>query len=92
MRLGALAIVAGLAVSTMAAEAPKERIPVFIKGSQADGFTDPSKDRQDSIKDLAKLFVEQRIIDSVCWFLVQTLFLSNFFWYFLRTGQSAAAA
>lgn len=38
-----------------AAEKPAERIPVLVRGGgEAEGFTDPSKDRQDSKKDLLK--------------------------------------
>jgi hypothetical protein len=41
------------AACCFAAEKAQEKIPVFIKaGGTAGGFTDPSKDRQDSMKDL----------------------------------------
>lgn len=48
------AIVLG-AIMLSAVVMAQERIPVFLKAAGADsGFTDPSKDRQDSVNDLMK--------------------------------------
>jgi hypothetical protein len=54
MRIGAVVLCGVLSSSLFATEAP-ERIPVFARTAQAaGGFTDPSKDREDSAKDLMK--------------------------------------
>lgn len=38
-------------------------MPVYVRSSgAADGFTDPSKDRQDSVKDLAKRLDKSRLV------------------------------
>jgi len=39
-----------------------DRIPVFVKGVDAGGFTDPSKDRQDSVKDLQKKIQDSKVL------------------------------
>jgi hypothetical protein len=45
-----------------------DKVPIFVKsGATADGFTDPSKDRQDSTKDLLKRLKDSdvvRVVDS----------------------------
>jgi len=44
-----------LATFLFALEATQDRIPIFVRSAQAaGGFTDPSKDRQDSVKDLLR--------------------------------------
>lgn len=41
----------------------QDRIPVYLQnGAGADGFTDPSKDRTDSLKDLAKQLRDSKVV------------------------------
>ena len=41
----------------------QDRVAVYLKhASGADGFTDPSKDRQDSLKDLAKQLRDSKVV------------------------------
>jgi hypothetical protein len=48
---------------TVAGLVAQERVPVFIKGAGADaGFTDPSKDRQDSVRDLTKRLEKSHVV------------------------------
>ena len=52
-----LAIAVALACTSLSAQKPEPlpKVPVFVTSeSEAQGFTDPSKDRQDSIKDIEK--------------------------------------
>ena len=62
----ALVVMIGLISSSLflcAAAQDQTVIPVFVKGEgAAGGFTDPSKDRQDSIKDLLKKLKDSRAI------------------------------
>jgi hypothetical protein len=65
-RRSLIKIVVASAASTIvfAAEGPQDRIPIFVKsGGDAAGFTDPSKARQDSVKDLLKKLKNSK---SVC--------------------------
>jgi hypothetical protein len=53
-------IVAVVAVPGVMAQ---DRVPVFIKGAGADaGFTDPSKDRRDSVRDLTKHLEKSHVV------------------------------
>jgi hypothetical protein len=46
-----------------AATAAQDRVPVFVKGVGAErGFTDPSNDRQDSVKDLITRLESSRVV------------------------------
>lgn len=62
-------VVMGVIVSTflLASEgAAQDKIPVFVKSAAtAGGFTDPSKDRQDSVKDLLKKLKESKSVKPV---------------------------
>ena len=57
MRIKAVVLISVMMMSTflLASEKAQDRIPILIRsGATAGGFTDPSKDRQDSVKDLLK--------------------------------------
>ena len=42
---------------------PADKVPVFVTSpSSAEGFTDPSKDRQDSMKDLTKRIKDSKLL------------------------------
>jgi hypothetical protein len=47
----------------VASAGAQDRVPVFVKSVGADqGFTDPSKDRQDSVKDLTERIERSRVV------------------------------
>jgi hypothetical protein len=55
-----------IAFSGLGLPPPQEKIPVFVKsGAATDGFTDPSKDRQDSVKDLLKKLKDSKVLAPV---------------------------
>jgi hypothetical protein len=59
MRLAVLCVASFAATTLLAHEKPGQ-VPIFVRTAQsAGGFTDPSKDRKDSVKDL-----QQKLIDS----------------------------
>ena len=48
-------------VTPVAVASAQEKVPVLVRGEAAsEGFTDPSKDRQDSVKDLLKKLKDSR--------------------------------
>lgn len=52
--------------SSRVALSPSSRIPLFVRAAgSAGGFTDPSKDRQDSVKDLQKKVRDSKLVDLV---------------------------
>src|SRR4051812_38355794 len=52
-----------IAALPLALQAPEEKIPVFVRSTDsATGFSDPSKDRQDSIKDLQKNIEKSKVV------------------------------
>ena len=52
-----------IAVGSFVAAQPPSKIPVYVKSAaDADGFTDPSKDRQDSVKDLTKKVKDSKLL------------------------------
>jgi hypothetical protein len=52
--------------TTIAAPKPEYRLAVFVRSAaDLDGFTDPSKDRQDSLKDLMKQLRRSDIVAPV---------------------------
>jgi hypothetical protein len=56
-------ILSSAAVAQMKAKEPQDRIPVFVRsGGDAAGFTDPSKTRQDSRKDLLRKLKDSKSI------------------------------
>jgi hypothetical protein len=63
-----LAIVIGILLTATIGSAQGDKVAVFVKGAgQSGGFTDPSKTRQDSLKDLQKKVKdshELRLVDS----------------------------
>jgi hypothetical protein len=63
----ALGIVATVLSATFAAqERAADRVPVFVKSAGNDsGFTDPSKDRQDSVKDLQRRLEKSKVVQLV---------------------------
>jgi hypothetical protein len=56
MRITAMVLTGAIASTFLSAsETAQNRIPIFVRSAQnAGGFTDPSKDREDSVKDLRK--------------------------------------
>jgi len=69
MRIRALVLISAITLTFLfAAEKPQDKIAVFVKsGGSLGGLTDPSKDRQDSIKDLLKKLKDSdslRLVDS----------------------------
>jgi hypothetical protein len=55
-----------VALPVAALEQAETKVPVFVKtAANADGFTDPSKDRQDSVKDLVKKLKDSKLVRSV---------------------------
>lgn len=55
-------VLAVLLAATMQGAAP-DRVPIFLKGAgTTDGFTDPSQDRRDSVRDLMKRLKDSDIV------------------------------
>src|SRR4051794_29244889 len=55
MRGSAIVVFAVMISSVvLAAQKPQQKVPVFVKSATSSGFTDPSKDRQDSVNDIRK--------------------------------------
>lgn len=68
MRKNVMVVLIGVIASTilLASQKAQDRIPVFVKsGTTAGGFTDPSKDRQDSMNDLVKKLKDSKSVRSV---------------------------
>jgi hypothetical protein len=62
------AAVLTVAVPALVVAAPKPpyRIPIFVRSAaDSDGFTDPSKDRRDSLKDLVKQLRDSDVVAPV---------------------------
>jgi hypothetical protein len=60
--IGVLALSLLVAAGAMA----EDRLPVFVRSAAATGgFTDPSKDRQDSMKDLVKKLKDSKLLRPV---------------------------
>lgn len=60
------AMVVSVAVIASGWAQPQDKIPVFVRGAEsADGFTDPSKDRQDSVKDILKKLKGSKVVQLV---------------------------
>ncbi|MBE3111612.1 MAG: hypothetical protein IMZ46_14090 [Acidobacteria bacterium] len=64
MRIKALVLISVISSSFLfAAEQSLDKIPIFVKsGATAGGFTDPSKDRQNSTKDLLNRLKNSRAV------------------------------
>jgi hypothetical protein len=68
MQTARIALTVGIAATVLAAnfaaqERPTDRVPVFVKSAGTDGgFTDPSKNRQDSMKDLQKRLEKSKVV------------------------------
>ena len=65
IRITVMVLLISVITSTFlfASEQARDRIPVFVKtGVTAGGFTDPSKDRQDSMKDLVKKLKDSKSV------------------------------
>lgn len=69
MRIRALfvmSVIMSTCLFASARAAAQDRIPIFVKtAATAGGFTDPSKDRQDSMKDLLKKLKDSKSVRPV---------------------------
>jgi hypothetical protein len=67
MRIWAMLVGIGVLAPALmqASQGDQDKIPVFMKSLDAGGFTDPSKDRQDSVKDLLKKIKDSKVVRPV---------------------------
>lgn len=74
-----LAAAASVTLAHAAQKPPVEKVPLFVRAEQnADGFTDPSKDRKDSVKDVQRKLTDSKTLkvaasEAEAWAIIEVM-------------------